>query len=89
MTSKKGPMPEIIIGLRLCIYAINVRTKKKKKIKLKKKKFNQPRFIIKIISPNKFKLKGPPKFAIQSKNQKILTLGKKFKNDLFIIIIRE
>jgi len=49
----------------------------------------EDKFKISKISPNKLYVKGPPKLAIQSKNQKILILGKKFKNDLFIIIIRE
>ena len=45
--------------------------------------------MIKIISPSKLYVNGPPKLAIHSKNQNIDKLGKKFKFLLFIIIIRE
>ena len=47
------------------------------------------KLIINKISPNKFKVKGPPKFAIHKRNQNEDIIGNKFNFALFNIILRE
>jgi len=47
------------------------------------------KLIISKISPNKFKVKGPPKLAIHNKNQNLDIMGNRLSLALFIIILRE
>lgn len=73
-------------------YKINLYEAEKnemKKINNKNKNLALIKFIIRTISPNKFNVKGPPKFAMHIKNQNNEILGNKFKNALLSIIIRE
>jgi len=47
------------------------------------------KLMINKISPNKFKVKGPPKFAIHKRNQNEDIIGNRFKFALFNMILRE
>ena len=59
------------------------------KIIISKIKLIVLKLIINKISPSKFKVKGPPKFAIHRKNQKKDIIGNKFNFALLSIILRE
>jgi len=52
-------------------------------------KFTVLKLMINKISPNRFKVKGPPKFAIHKRNQNEDIIGNKFNFALFNMILRE
>ena len=58
-------------------------------IKISIENLNILTFIIKIISPKRLYVKGPPKFAIHNKNQSEDIMGNRFNLALFNIILRE
>jgi len=80
-------MPCCKLAYKIILYVAE--KKEINKIINNKTKLIVDKLIINKISPNKFKVKGPPKFAIHKRNQNEVIIGNKFNFALFNIILRE